>query len=88
MIFVKRNSKDTMVKWMLYDVYKIASKYPLQITLFGYIMFENYLETVDFDSTCSENRNARLIMADKFLSKSTRDDLQGLTLSCGLVVSA
>lgn len=80
-------SNDTRVKWLLYDVYKVASSYPLQISLFGHILSESYLVTLDLDSSCSENRNERMVLTEKFLSKSTRDDLQGLTLSCGLVVS-
>lgn len=86
-IFAKRMSNDAPVKWSLYDVYKIASTYPLQISLFGRLMLEHCAEAVHSESGCTENRNTRLILNEKFLKKSTRDDLQGLTLSCGLVVS-
>lgn len=87
-IFARRSDNDSTVKWTLYDVYKIAPNYPLEISLFGHLLFENYMQTAGLDPICpAEMNDNRLILTKKFLSKSTRDDLKGLTLTCGLVVS-
>lgn len=86
-IYAKRIRNETLVNWLLYDVYKVAPNYPLQVSLFAHLMAEEYLEDDSLNATCPMNRNARVILAEKFLRKSTRDDLQGLRIKCGRAVS-
>lgn len=77
------NGSDLIIDWILFDVYKIASDFPLEVSVYGYIFNENI--TIDEESEQSAI-TPRFRLADKFLSKSTRDDLRGLRLKCGLVV--
>lgn len=89
-IVAKRKNVNATIKtakWFLYDVYRIASNYPLEISLFGQIM-NDVNDTNIMDAEClTKEKNNKLSVTKKFLSKSTRDDLKGLTLTCGLVVS-
>lgn len=62
------------INWVLFDIYKIAAHFPLEVSIYGYIFSE------------TEYPTQRLQITDKFLSKSTRDDLKGLQLKCGLAV--
>lgn len=67
------------IEWILYDVYKIASDFPLEISTYGHI-FDNEVNTP------MKYAQQRLKITNKFLSKSTRDDLKGLKLTCARVV--
>lgn len=79
-IFAKKyNVANSGIDWILYDVYKIASDFPLEISTFGHI-FDNEV------NMAMKYRSQRLRIANKFLSKSTRDDLKGLKLTCARVV--
>lgn len=79
-IFAKKyHVANSGIDWILYDVYKIASDFPLEISTFGHIL-DNEV------NTAMEYESQRLRTANKFLSKSTRDDLKGLQLTCARVV--
>lgn len=83
-IFTQMKNDST---WILYDVYKVAPHFPLEISVFGYILpRENALE---FDIGCAAQQkyHSRVQVVDKFQSKSTRNDLKGLKLMCGLVIA-
>lgn len=77
-----RNNSDANIDWILFDVYKIAADFPLQVSVYGYI-FDGYNEN---DVVAEDSKHERIKVTDKFRSKSTRDDLMGLKLKCGLVV--
>lgn len=59
-------------KYSFTDVYKIANNFPLEISAFG---------TADARTNSSE-----LQVTQKFRSKLTRKNLQGIELRCVLVV--
>lgn len=87
-IFAKSygNVSNTDIDWILFDVYKIAPNFPLEVSIYGHVFAENILK--DGENTTSQIVfSQRFKLADKFLSKSTRDDLKGLKLTCGLGVS-
>lgn len=83
-MFAKKfHDSNASIDWILYDVYKVAPDFPLQVSTYGYI----------FNASTNINSNpidlragARLQTTDKFRSKSVRDDLQGLQLTCGKAV--
>lgn len=85
-MFARKQSPalNTSYKWVLFDIYKIAAGWPLQISRFAYIFNENNKA----NSELTPHRDNQLILSDKFVRKSTRLDLKGLALDCGLVVSA
>lgn len=74
---------DSNIDWILFDVYKIAPDFPLEVSIFGYIFNAN---AILYANNQSEFPHQRLQITAKFLSKSARDDLKGLHLKCGLVV--
>lgn len=81
-IFAKKNPNASScgIDWILYDVYKIAHDFPLEISTYGHIMSNNEAkEAIKYPYQ-------QLKIMDKFLSKSTRDDLKGLKLTCARVV--
>lgn len=78
----KANSKS-IIDWILFDVYKIASNYPLELSVYGFIYNKSGAIT---NNNSTQNEIERIQITDKFQSKSVRDDLQGLKLKCGLVV--
>lgn len=79
-IFAKKyDVANSGIDWILYDVYKIASDFPLEISTFGHILDNEVNTAMKYESQ-------RLRIANKFLSKSTRDDLKGLKLTCARVV--
>lgn len=79
------NSFDDNIDWILYDVYKIASQFPLEMLMYGNIF--NKFALNDRDQRCSADCTQNCIVIEKkFLNKSIRDDLKGLKLKCGLVV--
>lgn len=86
-IFAKsyKNTSDFNIDWILFDVYKIAPHYPLEVSTYGYIFNENIISDEE-NEVWQSFTTQRFRLADKFLSKSTRDDLKGLKLKCGLVV--
>lgn len=79
-IYAKNLTTDSNsnIDWILFDVYKIAPDFPLEVSIYGHISTEN--------QTSNNIVPERFKLADKFLSKSTRDDLKGLELTCGLGV--
>lgn len=84
-IFVKKfQNIDTgsNINWILFDVYKIAADFPLEVSIYGYIFNETIINSTNNEHSTQQ----RLQITDKFLSKSTRDDLKGLQLKCGLAV--
>lgn len=86
-IFAKSytNESNSNIDWILFDIYKIATIFPLEVSIYGYIFLENTLGD-DKNQTSNRFASERFMLADKFLSKSTRDDLKGLQLTCGLGV--
>lgn len=72
MIYAKKKLNGL---WLLYDIYKLASNFSVEISLFGTIPTGNRSEFVN------------LKLTEKFQRKSTRLDLKGIHLNCGLVVS-
>lgn len=76
-------ANEPNINWILFDVYKIAPNYPLEISTYGYIFKE---PTINYTNNFTNDSTQRLQITTKFLSKSTRDDLKGLQLKCGLVV--
>lgn len=79
-IFAKKfQNANSGIDWVLYDVYKIASDFPLEVSTYGHI-FDNEV------NTAIKYAYRRLKITNKFLSKSTRDDLKGLKLTCARVV--
>lgn len=80
-IFAKKfHDTNSGIDWILYDVYKIATEFTLEISTYGHIYFDNEA------TTAIKSAYQRLKITDKFLSKSTRDDLKGLKLTCARVV--
>lgn len=87
LVYTKRFANDTEQSplfWMLFDVYKIAPQYPLEMSKIGRIINEpsvsnygvaNWPSPYDID------------MEPRFYNKSVRNDLMGLRIRCGLVVS-
>lgn len=84
-MFAKKfHNSNSSVDWILFDVYKVASDFPLQVSTYGYI----FNKSTNIDSNPTNLRDCdRLRTTDKFRSKSVRDDLQGLKLTCGKAVS-
>lgn len=78
----KANSK-LIINWILFDVYKIAANFPLEVSVYGFIYTEKGAIT---NNKSTQNAIERIQITDRFQSKSVRDDLQGLKLKCGLVV--
>lgn len=60
-------------KCLLFDVYKIAADFPLEIALFGTINFV-------------PSKDSEILVEPKFLSKLTRKNFRGFALRCILVV--
>lgn len=94
LVYAKRYYNISHIKWLLYDVYRIASNYPLIISLLGTISEKDNIinndtnenaECVDSDKIL-EMMNVELKITDKFQSEVTRKDLQGVQLKCGFVV--
>lgn len=79
------NSSGSSIDWILFDVYKVAPHFPLEISAYGYVFNRNTIANIK-NSIYQTAETARVRIADKFLSKSVRDDLKGLRLTCGLVV--
>lgn len=79
------DQSDGIIDWILFDVYKIAPDFPLDVSVYGYILKENNAAN-EINSIYQEPVAKRIRVTDKFQSKSTRDDLMGLKLKCGLVV--
>lgn len=77
-----RNTSNSNIDWILFDVYKIAPHYPLEVSIYGYVFNEKINEISNYQTTYFQ----RLQVTDKFSSKSNRDNLKGLHLKCGLVV--
>lgn len=76
-IFAKKfHRSNSDIDWILFDVYKIAPDYPLEVSVYGYT----------FDVSTMPFHGDRIEITEKFRSKSARDNLKGLTLTCGLVV--
>lgn len=75
------------MKWLLFDVYKVAAKYPLEISLFATIFAEEDATDPYKADFAHKYNNESLRITDKFQRKSTRLDLKGLSLDCGLVAS-
>lgn len=84
-IFAKHWINSYNVEWILFDVYKIALHYPLEVSKFGIVLAEISDTAVEYQCPL-DWLNQRLKIAKKFQSKSTRNDLKGLKLKCGLVV--
>lgn len=85
-MFAQKSSStnsESGIDWILYDVYKIASDFPLEISIYGLIFSKN---TTIESNEAFEFPEQRLEIDAKFLSKSTRDDLKGVQLKCGFVV--
>lgn len=80
------NSTVAVIDWILFDVYKIASHFPLEVSVFAFILNSTVVNAHEFDDPVEWAQQRVNVMA-KFQSKSTRDNLQGLRLKCGLVVS-
>lgn len=79
-IFAKKlHDTNSGIDWILYDVYKIATDFPLEISTYGHIYDNEVATAIKFPYQ-------RLKITEKFLSKSTRDDLKGLKLTCARVV--
>lgn len=74
------------IDWILFDVYKIASHFPLEVSVFAFVFGSTEVSALEFENSWSWAQR-RVNVTAKFQSKSTRDDLQGLKLKCGLVVS-
>lgn len=84
-VYATPNSNET-IDWTLFDVYKIAPHFPLEISIFAYVFNSIEVEAKEGKNPLEWAR-ARISVTAKFQSKSTRNDLKGLKLKCGLVVS-
>lgn len=82
-MFANKQPPASNLSWLLFDVYKVAANFPLEISVYAKI-FNDY---EDLDNQWLNNKNWLIEIADKFRNKSTRLDLKGLALDCGLVVS-
>lgn len=80
------NSTNAVVDWILFDIYKIASHFPLEVSVFAFILSSTEVNAHEFDDPVKWARQ-RVHVTAKFQSKSTRDNLHGLKIKCGLVVS-
>lgn len=87
-IFAKKQSSESNLNWLLFDVYKVAENWPLEISIFARILNDhNVLDSQCALSNYKNDKNGLLQITNKFQKKSTRLDLKGLALDCGLVVS-
>lgn len=78
----EESNSEEAIDWILYDVYKVAPRFPLQVSIYGYLFNEAAaLPWNNPEPISSEPQRIRI--TDKFLSKSARDDLQGLQIRCG-----
>lgn len=85
-IYAMRYGPAAVIGWILFDVYKIASQFSLEVSVFAFILSSIEVNALEFDDPV-EWAQQRVNVMEKFQSKSTRDNLQGLKLKCGLVVS-
>lgn len=81
------NKWNSTIDWIFFDIYKIAPNFPLEISIFAFIYNSNAVEIDEYDCPWKWAWQ-RVSVTPKFQSKSTRDDLKGLQLRCGLVVGA
>lgn len=72
--------KENQSHWVLYDIYKIAIGRPLEVNVFGTIFALNTENETDIEGTSTR-------LSYQFQGKSSRLNLQGISLNCGLVVS-
>lgn len=79
------NTMADVVDWIFFDVYKIASHFPLEVSVFAFILSSTEVNAYEFDDPV-EWAQQRVNITAKFQNKSTRDNLQGLKLKCGLAV--
>lgn len=77
-MYAKQQKWKMGKQWWLYDIYKISPNSSLEISLFG---------TMTLNSFAYDEVLTPLRITDKFQSASTRKNLKGLILRCGLVVS-
>lgn len=70
--------------WALFDVYKIAPQYPLKISKLGRITNEPWVSNYSVANWPSQYD---IVVEPRFYNKSARNDLMGLKIRCGLVVS-
>lgn len=80
-----KNPSESAIDWIIFDIYKIASHFPLEVETYGHILNNNTIINIK-NPTYQTTETQRVRIDDKFLSKSLRDDLKGLKLTCGLVV--
>lgn len=83
--FAKSINNKSNIDWILFDVYKIAPHYPLEVSIYGYVFNEHTVFNIK-NPVYQTIEMQRVRIADKFLNKSLRDNLKGLKLTCGLVV--
>lgn len=77
-------TNGTEAQWKLFDIYKIGEDFSLEIFVFGFIVADDFTELIPKTVSTEEHR---FRMTELFLSKSIRNDLKGLKLTCGLVAS-
>ncbi|XP_031620817.1 glutamate receptor ionotropic, delta-2-like isoform X2 [Contarinia nasturtii] len=80
-----RNISDPAIDWILFDIYKIAPHFPLEVSIYGHVFNKNTIINVNADNKMTKTQWIQV--TDKFTSKSNRDDLMGLQLKCGLVIA-
>lgn len=74
MIYAKR----TNLTWILFDIYKIAPEFPMNVSVFGAI-------NSAVPTSAHESDSVQLLMAAT--TGSRRANLQGLIIPCGLAVN-
>lgn len=86
-IYAKRtNNTSEIIEWILFEVYKVAPTFPLDISIFANVLKSNAVQANEYEQRWLWAWQ-RVNVTEKFQSKSTRDDLKGLKLTCGLAVN-
>lgn len=81
-IFAKKLNSD-IIQWQLFDLYKIASDFPLKVLPFGTLE----ISTVDGNECEAEIPSESILkVTARVTTGSRRKDLEGLKIPCGLVV--
>lgn len=75
-VLVRFDAKEN--KWILYDVYKVASDYTLTVTIFGWIN-DQRKEVYCNDEDLQLNK--------EFYKINSRKNLKGVHLPCGSLVN-
>lgn len=81
-----RAMNNSANNWKLAYVYKIAPEFPISLTPLGQIEIPEQPTLCYIEGCEAQEKNCRLNISLEIASKRYRNDLQGVSLTCGLVV--